>query len=72
MQNLDVTQATTSQLIAGKKELKTKLQQTAEEKHIGFDPEYTWCRLNRDQRSKISWSLKKGKLNSNVKQHRIT
>ena len=41
MKDTDTTQETTAQLRAGKKELKTKLQQKNEEKEIGFDPECT-------------------------------
>ena len=36
MQTIDVTQETTAQLRADKKELETKLHQTAEEKQIGL------------------------------------
>ena len=41
MQNIDVTQESTEQLRANKKELEKKLQQKTEEKQIGFDPECT-------------------------------
>ena len=41
------------------KKLETKLQQTAEEKQIGFDPECTWNRLNREQRRKLIYHWEK-------------
>ena len=40
VKNIDATHETTSQLKDDKK-FKTKLQQTAEDKQIGFDPECT-------------------------------
>ena len=61
MQNIDVTQETTSQLRADQNWLKTKLQKRAEEKQIGFDHECTWDGLNIGQRREISLSMEKVK-----------
>ena len=72
MQNIDVTQETTAYLWANKKELETKLNQTAENKNIGFDPEYTWDIGNSKQGNKIGWSPGKRNLNKNANQHRRT
>ena len=47
MQNIDVTQETIEKIEIRKKEPKTKLQKTAEEKQNGFDPECTWYGKNR-------------------------
>ena len=50
IKNIDVTQETRAQFRADKKKIGTKLQKTAEERQIGFDPECTWDWKNRDQR----------------------
>ena len=59
MQHVDVTQETTSQLRSLKKELKTKLQQTADEKQIIFEPECSWDIHSIEKMSEISWSPEK-------------
>ena len=43
-----------------KKGIQEKLEQNIEEKQLGFDPECTWDRQNREKTSKTSWSLGKG------------
>ena len=53
MQNINVIQEPKAQLISNKKKLKTKSQQTDEDKKYSFVPECTWDRRNREQRKKL-------------------